>query len=161
MKIEELEHILKHISNLYSLGGARGPAKDLQRLIELFEECGQQNVEEFVRQTEESLRAPGKASQKIKTDMSAAARHAQALLAAGIDKVAFAEAMDLIVSDKEVRKNEWLAIANFYLNAPTGGTHVFKFKTIIEAKKAIKNAFVERLDGQSKQSIIEKLTRWG
>jgi hypothetical protein len=163
MKIEELEHILRHVAHLYAAGGAGGPAKDLQRLVELFEDNGQQSVEEFVRTTDECLQAPvaRKTASKNKTDMGVAAAHAQALLEAGIEKVAFAEAMDLIVADKKVRKDEWLAIANLYLNAPSGGTHVFKFKTVNEAKNAIKNAFVERLDGQSKQGIIEKLARWG
>jgi hypothetical protein len=51
-------------------------------------------------------------------------------------------------------------IANRYRNAPTKRTHVYKFKSIRDARTAIRDTFVERREASSKQGIIDRLTKW-
>ena len=63
-------------------------------------------------------------------------------------------------SDPSVGKAEWAAIANRYRNAPTNGSHVYKFRSNKEARAAIRDAFIERHEASSKRGILNRLTKW-
>ena len=79
-------------------------------------------------------------------------------IAAGIDQDAFDIALREL--DESVDKAVWAAIANRYRNAPTNGTHVYKFKSNKDARAAIRDAFIERHEAKSKSGIIDRLTKW-
>jgi hypothetical protein len=86
--------------------------------------------------------------------------HADRLLAAGIDATAFDLALAKLDKDASISKADWAAIANRYKNAPTAATHVYKFKSSKEARAAIRDAFIERHEANSKRGIIDRLTKW-
>jgi hypothetical protein len=82
------------------------------------------------------------------------------LLAAGIDQSQFEPILAELDKDKRTSGTEWIAIANRYRNAPTSGTFEFKFKSIPEARKFIRDTFIERHAAESKRGVIERLTKW-
>jgi hypothetical protein len=158
MDVRELKEILKRIEELYAAGGASTAAKDLRAVARLLEGYEGKNLETFIADTKAFLEKPKEGSSQT-TDDEMVASSADRLLAAGIDQAAFDAALKEL-DESPAGKNEWAAIANRYRNAPTNATHVYKFKSIREARMAIRDAFIERREANSKHGIINQLTKW-
>lgn len=159
MKVASLQRMLQRLADLYRAGGATGEADDVKRVVEALAAHSDKSVKEFVNETQKELKGPSAPSQK-ELDPDTVAQHSERLLDAAIDKNAFDKAFSILEADKAVSKLEIFAIANIYLNRPSGGSHVFRFDTAREAKARIRRVFSERLDVQRKNKSIEKLTGW-
>jgi hypothetical protein len=160
MEIRELKRALERIRSLYAAAGVTSAAKDLRGVAQLLEGHDDKSVENFIAETSELLnRASGRTTATV--DEERVAIHVDRLLAAGIDQAAFDTALGKLDSDDLVGKGEWAAIANRYRNAPTNAAHVYKFKSTKEARTAIRDAFIERYEANSKRGIINRLTKWG
>jgi hypothetical protein len=160
MDVKELKEILKRIEELYAAGGADTAANDLRAVARLLEGYEDKSVEAFITDTKESLdRLVERESLPAPLGDELVAIHSDRLLAARIDQVAFDAALAKL-DESEAGKAEWAAIANRYRNAPTKRTHVYKFKSIRDARTAIRDTFVERREASSKQGIIDRLTKW-
>ena len=160
MDVRELKEILKRIEELYAAGGASTAANDLRAVARLLEGYEDKSVKAFIADTKASLERP------VERDRLPAplgdelvAVHSDDLLAAGIDPAAFDTALKEL-DESEAGKDEWAAIANRYRNAPTNRTHVTKFKSIRDARKAIRDTFIERREASGKRAIIDRLTKW-
>jgi len=160
MDVRELKEILKRIEELYAAGGASTAANDLRAVARLLEGYEDKSVETFIRDTSASLDRPVE-RERLPAPFAdeLIAMYSQRLLTAGIDQAAFDEALKDL-DESEAGKDEWAAIANRYRNAPTKRTHVYKFKSIRDARTAIRDAFIERREARSKRGIIDRLTRW-
>lgn len=160
MNIKELERVLERLERMYAAAGASGPAKDLKSVMRILEGHGEKSVEDFVAETRALLdsAAGDDGDKRVSGDL--VDEHARRLLAAATDQPQFEAALAALDQDGRIGKLEWFAIANRYLNEPTNGTHVYRFKSVKEARSAIRDAFVERFEAGSKQGIIKRLTRW-
>ncbi len=159
MDVKELRAALERIESLYAAAGSTAAAKDLRSVADLLEGYEEKRVETFIAETKEILDKPA-ATRTSTVDLERVTRHADQLLAADIDQVAFDKALGQLDADPLVRKGEWAAIANRYRNAPTNGTYVYKFKSNKEARAAIRDAFIERYEADSKRGIIARITQW-
>ena len=160
MDVAALKAILMRMEELYVAGGAAAAAKDIQRVTQLLEGHEDESVDRFIAETKALLQKPPAARKVSGADQKLVHEHATRLLAADLDQDSFSDALERLDQDSRIGKNDWFAIANRYRNAPTGSTHVYKFKSIREARAAIRDAFIERYEASSKQSIIERITRW-
>ena len=160
MDVRELKKILKRIEELYAAGGADAAANDLRAVARLLEGYEDKSVEAFIADTKASLDKPVE-RERLPAPLGdeLVAIHSDRLLTAGIDQAAFDGALKEL-DESEAGKDEWAAIANRYRNAPTKRTHVYKFKSIRDARTAIRDAFIERREARSKRGIIDRLTRW-
>jgi hypothetical protein len=161
MKVSEFKEVLRRLEELYEAAGATAQAGDLARVLRLLEGNETKTVDEFVAETRSLLTGERhRESVSIGVDEDRVAFHARRLLEAGTDQQAFQAALEALDQDKRLGKAEWFAIANRYRNAPTGGTHVYKYSTIKAARAAIRDVFIERFESESKRGILERLTRW-
>jgi hypothetical protein len=158
MDIKQLKSALERIESLYAAAGAASAAKDVRSVARLLDGHEGQSVEEFIAETNELLNRASPPTAAV--DEERIARHANRLLAAGVDQNAFDTELRELDNDVSIGKVEWAAIANRYRNAPTNGTHVYKFKSNKEARAAIRDAFIERHEANSKRGIIDRLTKW-
>jgi hypothetical protein len=161
MKVSEFKDVLRRLQELYVAAGAAAQADDLARVMRLLQGNESKTVEEFVAETKSLLvgeRDLDRAGAAL--DEDGVALHARRLLAAGTDQRAFQAALEAADQDKQLGKAEWFSIANRYRNAPTGGTHVYKYNTIKAARAAIRDLFIERFESESKRGILDRLTRW-
>jgi broad specificity phosphatase PhoE len=84
--------------------------------------------------------------------------HAAALLHAGTDQKAFGDAFDRLKADKSISRDELARVADHYQNAPSGGTHRYRYANKDEAYRRISGKFLERAQAESKSEIIDRLT---
>lgn len=159
MDIKELKRALERLEDLYAAAGAAAAAKDLRSVSKLLDGHDGKSVDAFIAETNELL-AQTTERKTFDVDHGRVDVHADRLLAAGIDQQKFDAAMAELDDDDALGKPEWAAIANRYRNAPTNGTHVYKFKSNKEARAAIRDAFIERHEANSKRGIIDRLTKW-
>ena len=159
MDIKELKSALERLESLYAAAGATSAAKDLRSVTQLLDGHDGKSVEAFIAETNEIL-TKASCPKTATVDGARIAHHADRLLAAGIDQSAFDTALAELDCDASVGKAEWAGIANRYRNAPTNSTHAYKFKSNKEARAAIRDAFIERHEANSKRGIIDRLTRW-
>ena len=158
MNVGELKAVLKRLEDLYSAGGASSVAKDLRSVVELLEGHESESLDEFIADTQTLISKPE--SKVPEFNEAVARKYAQALLDAGIDEQRFKAALDVLDSDASASTAEWVEIANLYRNAPTGGTHRYKFASVKAARNAILDTFGGRLESASKRGIIERITQW-
>jgi hypothetical protein len=159
MDIKELKVALERIEALYAAAGATAAAKDLRSVAHLLDGHDGKSVEAFIAETRQLLDKPASAVSTA-VDLERVALHADRLLGVGTDQSKFDAALVALEADSLVGKAEWAAIANRYRNAPTNGTHVYKFKSNKEARAAIRDAFIERYEAKSKGGIIDRITKW-
>jgi hypothetical protein len=158
MDVRKLKAVLHQIEELYSAGGAATAAKDLRSVARLLDGYEETSVEAFIAETKVLLdKPPAPASSQI--DVALVSRYSDRLLEAGTDEAKFEAALKEL-DEARGGKGEWAAIANRYRNAPTNGTHVYKFKSIREARIAVRDTFIERHEASSKRGIIDRLTKW-
>lgn len=164
MNVTELKAVLRRLEELYVAGGASAAAKDLRSIAGLLEGHEEKSLEAFIVETRSLLDSPKEP--KPKPDPTTAANdqlvafYAGRLLAADIDQAKFDPVLAELDKDKRTSRYEWFAIANRYRNAPTNGTYEIKFKSIPDARKAIRDTFIERHEAASKRGVIERLTKW-
>jgi hypothetical protein len=159
MDIRQLKSALERIESLYAAAGSTSAAKDLRSVAQLLDGHEEKTVDAFIAETSELLNSASIAKSATVNEERVAS-HSDRLLAAGVDQSAFDTALAKLDSDPSVGKAEWAAIANRYRNAPTNGTHIYKFKSNKEARAAIRDAFIERHEANSKRGIIDRLTKW-
>jgi hypothetical protein len=99
-------------------------------------------------------------SKRKQIDPAVASKYAEALLGAGTDQGAFNGVFEMLKSDRGIAKPQLDSIANRYLNEPSGGQFLFKFKSKTEALETIRRKFIERAQSESKRGIIERMTGW-
>ena|SRR5260221_7964963 len=117
-------------------------------------------VETFVKRARNALfQKDQNGVRRTATDGSDSGEYAPMLLAAGTNESTFNTVFSAIKSDRKVTKPVLDAIANRYLNEPSGSNHVYKFKTKSHAFDAIKNKFFARAQAESKGGIIDRLMR--
>jgi hypothetical protein len=155
--VGELKAVLHQIEELYSAGGAAAAAKDLRSVARLLDGYEGKSVEAFIADTKVLLDKPALASSQI--DEALVLRYSDRLLEAGVDEAKFEAALKELEKAR-AGKGEWAAIASRYRNAPTNGTHVYKFRSIREAGIAVRDTFIERYEASSKRGIIDRLTKW-
>jgi len=158
MNVGELKAVLKQLEELYRAGGASSAAKDLHAVAELLEGHESESLEKFIDDTRAAISKPE--SKVPEFNEAIVTKYAQALLDAGIDEQRFKAALDILDGDSSASKVEWAEIANRYRNAPTGGTHQYKFTSVKAARNAILDTFGGRLESVSKRGIIERITHW-
>lgn len=162
MNVTELKAVLKRLEELYAAGGATAPAKDLRSISGLLDGHESKSVDAFINETRTLLDQPKAVASMAKpaANDELVTVYAERLLGAGIDQSRFEPILAELDKDKRTSRLEWFAIANRYRNAPTSGTFEFKFKSIPEARKFIRDTFVERHAAESKRGVIERLTKW-
>ena len=163
ISIGELKEVLEQIQELYALAGANGPAGDFKRLITTLAGHEEESVDEFVEETRSLLGLGAKDEKKPKkkptgSDEEVVEEHVRRLLRARENKADFEAAMVKLKEDARVQAGELSAIANRYLNEPTGGTFEFEFKSDMAAYRAMKRMFVDRAQDESKARIIKRMT---
>jgi hypothetical protein len=158
MDVKELKTALLRIEELFSAAGAATAAKDLRSVARLLDGYESKSIDVFIAETKALLdKPPASASSQIDADL--VVRYSDKLLEAGLDEERFEVALNEL--DKaRAGKGEWAAIASRYRNAPTKGTHVYKFKSLREARSAIRDTFIERHEANSKRGIVDRLTNW-
>jgi hypothetical protein len=162
MNVTELKAVLHRLEELYVAGGASAAAKDLRSIATLLEGHENKSLDAFIDETRSLLDRPkGPApAPKPATNNELVASYSDRLLTADIDQSKFDSILAELDKDKRTSRHEWFAIANRYRNAPTNGTFEFKFKSIPEARKFIRDTFIERHAAASKRGVIERLTKW-
>jgi hypothetical protein len=162
MNVTELKAVLRRLEELYDAGGASAAAKDLRSISGLLEGHENKSVEAFIDETRSVLDHPkgSTPAPKPAVNEQLVASYSERLLGAGIDQAKFEPILAELDKDKGTSRIEWFAIANRYRNAPTNGTFEFKFKSIPEARKFIRDTFIERHAAVSKREAIERLTKW-
>lgn len=159
MNIKQLKTALERIESLYAAAGVTSAANDLRKVAQLLDGHDEKSVEAYIAElTAQPCNTSSPEPSALNEDR--VSTHARRLLAAGLDQNAFDSALRELDRDTRVGKAEWAAIANRYRNAPTNGTHVFKFKSNKAARAAIRDVFIERHEANSKRGIIDRLTRW-
>jgi len=165
MNVTELKTVLKRLEELYAAGGASAAAKDLRSIAGLLDGHESKSVDSFIDETRSLLDQPKAVAQpskapKAPADDTLVASYVERLLGAGVDQALFEPILAELDHDKRTTRSEWFAIANRYRNAPMSGTFEFKFKSIPEARKFIRDTFIERHAAESKRGVIERLTKW-
>ena len=162
MDVAELKVVLQKLEQLYAAGGASAPAKDLRSIAGLLDGHEAKSVDAFIEETRTFLDQPKAATSapRVSANDELVASYAERLLGAGTDQAQFEPILAELDKDKRTSRVEWFAIANRYRNAPTNGTFEFKFKSIPEARKFIRDTFIERHAAASKRTVIERLTKW-
>ncbi len=162
MNVTELKTVLRRLEELYAAGGASAQAKDLRSIAGLLEGHETKSLDAFIDETRALLDRPKSESKSAKAaaDDALVATYVERLLSAGIDQTQFEPVLAELDKEKRTSRVEWFAIANGYRNAPTSGTFEFKFKSIPEARKFIRDTFIERHAAASKREAIERLTKW-
>ena len=159
MEMKELRRIFDRLRSIYTSAGAAGPADDLSKVAKVLEKHEHLSVDAFVAETKSRLaeldRPPAE-----ELDEDVIASYTRRLLSAGADRKEFETAFSELRTSKAVTKSTLDAIANRYLNEPSGGNYLFRFKTKAAALQAIRDAFIERAESESKRGIIEKITRF-
>lgn len=160
MNIKEIQRVIEQLEELYAAAGAVGPAKDLKSVSRMLDGHGDKSIEDFVFETKALLAGENPRRREIEVDTDAVEIHSKNLLSAANDPVRFDASFAEIESDARIGRLEWAAIANRFLNAPTNGNYTYKFKSIKDARRAIRDAFIERFEADCKQGIIKRLTQW-
>jgi hypothetical protein len=161
MNVRELKAILERLQEVFSSAGSRQPARDLKSVVEVLEGSEGKTVEAFVAETKHLLEPGARPESQSTSDEAVIARYVRKLLDAGSDRDAFEAVLRALEDDEDIDKSRLFAIANGYFNEPTGGTHVFKFKSKTAAIEFMRKKFVERAQLESKFKIIERLTQGG
>jgi len=162
--VPELKAVLKKLEELYAAAGASAPAKDLRSIAGLLDGHEDKSLDAFIDETRSLLDKPKSAA--VSKAPKAAANdelvvwYVDRLLGAGIDQAQFEPLLAELDKDKRTSRTEWFAIANGYRNTPTNGTFEFKFTSIPDARKFIRDTFIERHAAVSKREAIERLTKW-
>jgi hypothetical protein len=165
MNVTELKAVLHRLEELYVAGGASAAAKDLRSIAALLEGHEEKSLDAFICETRTLLDQPKSATAVAKATVAASndalvASYVERMLAVGTDQAKFEPILAELDKDKHASRHEWFAIANGYRNRPTSGTFEFKFKSIPEARKFIRDTFIERHAAVSKREAIERLTKW-
>jgi hypothetical protein len=158
--VGEVKAIVERIQEAFALAGATGPASDFKRLASALAGHEEETIDQFVDETLALLslaRADRKPAQGAKSS-PAIEQHVRRLFAAGENKTDFEAAMTRLKEDQAIRKADLDAIANRFLNEPTGGNHLFQFKNADAAYRAIRRMFVDRAQDESKARIIKRMT---
>ena len=160
MKIEEFKAVLERLEELYAAAGMAAPAKDVRAIARLLEGSEGKSVDEFIADTKDLLERPRAVEATAVVDEHRVSTHSGRLLGAGTDQTAFQGALEALDQDAGLGPGEWYAIANRYRNAPSGGNHIYKFKSVKAARAAIRDVFIERFEAQSKRSVLDRILRW-
>jgi hypothetical protein len=157
MKVEELRAVLEDVQAIYESSGSGKPAKDFEEFIGLLDGYENQSVDEFLTALTALLKpgsrtgAPGG---KI-PDAQVTAEFVERLAKAGTDDAQFEPLYAELGADRRVRAEEMNAIAHGYIKGRE------KWPSRAAAYQAIKKKFVERADRESREAIINKVSRWG
>jgi hypothetical protein len=150
VRISEIRAVLDKLRLIYTSSGAKSQATDCEKLSEALDSREGEFVGTFVK----AIRNAVTEGQQPAEDVG---KYASPLLAAGTNDVDFNTVFSAMKSDRRVTKPILDAIANRYLNQPTGSNHVYKFKNKTHAFDTIKDKFFERAQAKSKGDIIHRL----
>jgi hypothetical protein len=160
MTTQEFKAVLKRLEELYAAAGLTAPAKDVRSVASLLDGSEGNTLEEFISETKALLERQPSTAVELTVDEGRVAEHSARLLSAGTDQAAFQAALDALDADRGLGAPEWYAIANHYRNTPSGGDHVYRFKSVKAARASIRDVFIERFESQSKRSVLDRILRW-
>ena len=150
------------VETLKSTVSVSRDAADFKRLVVMLSGHEDLSIDQFVDETRRLLETPefetNDGTPKKPVNPKLVEEHVYRLLSAGVSEFAFAAAIGELKRDKRVEKIDLCAIANRYLNEPTGGSFEFDFKSPDAAYRAMKRMFVERAQEESKAKIIKRMT---
>jgi hypothetical protein len=157
MKTDEFKAILKRLEELYTAAGTAGPADDIRSVAQLLDGSEGKTLDEFIAETRTLLASPLSQSAAVSVDQVRIEKHSARLLEAGTNQAAFDAALENVDADRQLKPADWFAIANRYRNAPSGGTHTYKFKSAKVAREAIRDVFIERFEAESKRGVLDRI----
>ncbi len=158
VRISEIRAVLDKLCLIYISSGAKTQAGDCEKLSEVLNVRDDVLLGAFVKAVRNALTKEKRDGvNRAGTDGADIVKYAPLLLATRTNELAFNPVFSAMKSDRRVTKPILDAIANRYLNEPTGSNHVYKFKTKTHAFDAIKNKFFERAQAKSKGDIIDRL----
>lgn len=155
MKVADLRAVLIHLQHVYTAGGAKGAAKDLQIIADVLRPHGEKYVSNFITDLNERLsrgKEKSKAGRKSTSltrafaapDESKIASHVALLQSAGTQQASFEEAFERLKADRTLNLTELAEIARRYSNSVT------KYRSLAAAHKDISQAFVRRARFENK-----------
>jgi hypothetical protein len=157
MKTDEFKAILKRLEELYAAAGTAGPANDIRSVARLLDGSEGKTLDEFIAETRALLESPRSQPAATSADHELVAKYSARLLEAGTDQAAFDATLGALDVDHQLKPADWYAIANRYRNAPSGGTHTYKFKSVKAAREAIRDVFIERFEAESKRGVLDRI----
>lgn len=162
MNVQELTVVFQRLEQLYIAAGAAAPAKDLRSVMRLFEDHGKEDLKFFIAETKSFLNRSSVSKSKAKAGLNqdCVSTYVKKLLAADVDQTKFDVTFNEMKSNRKVKKLEWHTIANQYRNGIVDETHIYKFKTIEEARMFIRKTFAQRFESASKRGILDRINRW-
>lgn len=146
MNVGKLQRALAAIRELLEAAGTRAPAKDLARLEELTAGREHQELGAFLDELGADLQSP--------SSESVVQKHIARLKAAGTDEAKFADALELLSTDRLVKKAEADQIAFGYI----GGRAKWSSRTA--ALAAIEKEFVALRYNASKLKEVARARPW-
>ena len=157
MKVSDLRAILEEVQAIYEASGSGKPAQDFSEFIELLDDHEHQTVDEFLAALGMLLKpTSGKGTSEDKLpDQDLVASFIERLASSGSDESKFNVVYAELGADKQVRTEEMNAIAHGYIKGRE------KWPSRGAGYQAIRKKFVERADRESRESIINKVRRWG
>lgn len=152
MQVNDLENALATIRDMYVASGAKIPARDFDALLELVRASSATSVDEFVDETLELLAAPKSTLSNLNVG-----RHLEALQRAGLNKEKFARAKSDLESDKSLKNADIAAIGAAYTEFSKFGS---LYKTRKKMLEQIQSSFRDRINFESKRSVIANTAVW-
>jgi hypothetical protein len=146
MTVSKLRRVLADLGSILTAAGSTKPTEDVARLAELMVGREQQPVEEFLEELRRDI-APLSSGEIV-------AVHIARLRDAGTDEVSFRHALQMLASDRAVKKAQADRVAHGYI----GGRE--KWPTRTAAVKAIEKEFELRLYDTSKMKEVARSRPW-
>ena len=146
MRVSKLRRVLADLGSILTAAGSTKPAEDVARLAELMVGRDHQPVEEFLEELRGDIAPP--------TSSEIAAAHIARLREAGTDEVSFRHALQMLTSDRAVKKAQADRVAHGYI----GGREKWPSRTA--ALAAIEKEFVSRLYDASKMKEVARSRPW-
>lgn len=146
LKVSNLRQVLAEFGSLLTAAGAKKPAEDIGRLVELTVGREDQSTAAFF----DELRA----DIKKQTPGELVAKHIAHLQAASTDEVMFQRALRLLADDKSIRKSEANKVAHGYI----GGRE--KWPSRAAALAAIESEFAARCYEARKMKEVARSRPW-
>jgi hypothetical protein len=148
MKIADVIKVLDQVRQLYASAGAKGPAADFEKFIDILKTRTEYDIGKFLAQVREGLERPKQKKTRAKTkakatsttdfDIGAVTYYVEQLKGIGANQVAFDRLFEALSADKRLGLGELTAIAHEY----SGG--VIKFKSASAARTDISKTFIRQ-----------------
>jgi len=153
MKVGDVRDLLMRLKNIQTKLGAKGPAKDLENIVNLFDGHEHKDIEQFVEDTRQELDAKvsKRSGRKIELNEVIVRQFLAQLNSENHANGKFDSVFEALKTCKDVRKVEAVAIAQKFLNTTSS------FKSKSAALKDIYSSYLLDRQAESKAEIIRKM----